>query len=237
MTKKIRLGAVLLMAVLMVVAVTTASITFAKWNAGSGGGDSGETTTYGPVAKSSDWNVYEKYFDTVPVTGGLAIVGMHDGNGEDIVIPGRINNTPVVAIYDFLDTTYKSLPVTVTIPYTVNSISPSAFANCPNLQRVYFASYEQKSDSITRTVCECGMGAFQNCKSLEKVVVYGNRQVYFGDYCFSGDLKLITAPQYSEAYIAFKNGDTDNSYYISRASGEVTITYSETAKYGSGITG
>jgi len=223
MTRKARLGILILSVVLVATFIATTSLTFAKWNAGGGGGSTGESTTYGPVADSTNWSVYEKYFDYVTVTNGIAITGFTGVNIEDIIIPEKIDNLTVVAINSIFNTTQKSLPVTIKIPYTVTSISPAAFANLPNLQSLMFASYPSADD--TPTVTEVGMYGFMNCQSLKEVVVYGNRKVNFGDYSFAGCVSLTTAPTVATTYLRFKDGTTDTTYYI--AGDSSNITYSE----------
>lgn len=227
MTKSIKLGILILSVVLMAVLIATTSLTFAKWTAG-GGGEGGTTTSYGPIADSTNWNVYDKYFDYEQLSGGWAITGFSGVNLEDMIIPATHNGAPVISIKKLFNDTTRKLPVTVKIPYSVASISPSVFANCENLQKVIFGSYP--TPGATATVCECGEYLFAGCTSLKEVYVYGNNKVNFGDYDFMGCTNLTSAPTFASVYIAFRADSTDETYYI--AGSASNITYSANAKSG-----
>lgn len=228
MTRSIKTGILILVLVLMVVLISTTSLTFAKWISGGGGGTSGTATTYGPIADSATWNVYDKYFEYEAVAGGWAIIGCDPNGVEDMVIPATHNGAPVISIKKIFNDTTKKVPVTVKIPYTVTYIAPSVFANCENLQIVMFGSYPDPD--ATAVKCECGAYLFAGCTSLKEVYVYGNNKVEFGDYNFMGCAKLTSAPKAANVNISYRIDDKDSSYYI--AGNASNITYTANAKVG-----
>lgn len=61
----------------------------------------------------------------------------------------------------FKDTTLKELPITVYIPYGVESIKTGTFANLPNLEKVVFNNANS---------CSIDAYAFVNCPKLSSIV-------------------------------------------------------------------
>ena len=94
------------------------------------------------------------YFDdtTGTITG-------YDGTDTVVVIPAKINGTPVTTIGRAAF--HGSAVTSVTIPDSVTFISDIAFANCSNLTNI----------SIPNSVTSIGSSAFEYCTSLKSITL------------------------------------------------------------------
>lgn len=107
-----------------------------------------DTSSYIPanqiLVANGDRTLYAKVLDikAMPITWraanhGIYITGDNDSAGNDLVIPERIWDMPVIGIDDYaLDGDYYS----VVLPRTLEYVSPLAFARCRNLDTVYVNS-------------------------------------------------------------------------------------------------
>ena len=84
----------------------------------------------------------------------------YTGNKDEITVPEKYNDIPVVAVADSAfkgNTTIK----TVTLPGSVTSIGDEAFAKCTALETINFPA----------KISTLGYGCFQNCSSLKSVKI------------------------------------------------------------------
>ena len=133
-----------------------------------------EAVTSTEMVNGIEWS-YEKDFDRIrnvhPVNKDIL--------PEDVIIPDKLGGIPITVIGEnaFSETKIKS----ITIPDTVNSVSSSAFADCPNLTTI----------KLPRNSISVGKNAFRNCKALTDVFVE-----WVEDSAFEGctNLKTVTIP-------------------------------------------
>ena len=142
----------------------------------------------------------EKSFTTIPVDGGVKIVG-YSGNHTVLEIPSTIKNKKVVAIGDevFAD---SYLLTEIVIPDTVKVIGNRAFKSCLALEKIvipdsvteigdyaFFGCWVAKSIEIGAGLNKMGNQAIQYCKSLETITVSKDNK----KFAVSDDGVLFTA--------------------------------------------
>lgn len=93
------------------------------------------------------------------VSENKALIKEYKGKGKDVVIPEKIEDSPVVAIATgaFASTDIES----VDIPDTVTTIFDLAFAPCESLHTV----------KMGNGVADIGSGAFRGCKKLKNLTL------------------------------------------------------------------
>lgn len=198
MTRKIKLSFILTSVVLLIVAISTAGVSFALWTNQGGIGEGNMSVS--PTVFAKDEYVWAKYFNIEIYEENdyeYAIIGtFYDANAgvnlEDVIIPSKISlegkdyQTRRISNKIFMDNTLKKLPVTIYIPGTVTQIDAMAFANLPNLTKVVFLGGGELA------TCNIDEYAFAGCKNL--VSVESNRDLKYGEYTFIGCNSKLTKP-------------------------------------------
>ena len=183
---------IILIVVLSVcIVATVVGVTSAYWVGAEG------TNQIAPQTDSTDWNYYTKYFiyekefasDGVTLIG-YKIVAFKDTVLENVIIPRyatggwlreiKDGNTTYTKITDqnavvvkvgnsvFANTTDKLIPVTLTIPTTVD-VEPGAFVGLVNLTKVTIKSVND-TQGILDTTITIGQNAFSGCYNVSKFV-------------------------------------------------------------------
>lgn len=135
---------------------------------------------------TADGFVYSDHGLTITITG-------YAGGGGAVVIPGTINNEPVVAIGN--NAFHGCSGVTyVIIPTSVTSIGVNAFHGCTSLTNV----------SIPNGVTSIGDNAFGDCIGLINVYFEGDAPASFGRNVFAS-----TSPSFSVYHIPSATGFTN----------------------------
>lgn len=177
---------IILISVLSVCIVAVATgVTVAYWMGVDG------SNVVAPQVDSADWNPWAKYviYEAIYSNGDLAgfeAVGC-TGILENVIIPQyatggwqRNNDGSLTRIEGsgpryavtkvrntlFAETTDKAIPVTLTIPTTVD-VEPHTFAGLVNLTKITIKIYQQ-SDDYWMTI---GQLAFLNCPNVKEFVV------------------------------------------------------------------
>ena len=88
--------------------------------------------------------------------GTEAFIEKYIGDDTHIVVPDKIDGTPVTALDMFV---FNSTTVSVTLPDSVQYITWYSFAGCKNLKTLH----------IGNSIKTIGEEAFSNCKSLEAI--------------------------------------------------------------------
>lgn len=199
MTRKIKLSFILTSVVLLIVAISTAGVSFALWTNQGGIGEGNNSVS--PTVIADEEYVWAKYFNVEATyqegNNDYAVIGtFYDANAglnlEDVIIPskitfeGKIYQTRRISNKIFMDNTLKKLPVTIYIPGTVTQIDAMAFANLPNLTKVVFLGGGELA------TCNIDEYAFAGCKNL--VSVESNRDLKYGEYTFIGCNSKLTKP-------------------------------------------
>lgn len=157
MTKRIKLMAILMSAVLLVALVASIGATAAIWSS-SGTGGNGEV---GPNISDIDWNAWQKYFAYNTVDNKVVLTEFHQApdpaegdsavgstdvasfgfNHCRLIIPKSVgDDLPVVTISGslFSDVSLKEMVEELYIPNTVTKIEANAFSGLTNLKKVVF---------------------------------------------------------------------------------------------------
>jgi len=113
--------------------------------------------------------------------GTIKITG-YTGSGGDVIIPSAVNGLPVTAI-GYGAFYGNSNMIAVTVPDTVTTIEPSAFALCWCLAGA----------TISGSLTNVGTGAFASCYMLTNVVL-GDATVCVSTQMFASCWRLIRAP-------------------------------------------
>ncbi len=179
MSKKIKLTLTLTSIVLLIIAITTAGVSYAVWTSADGS-EIGATNTVTPTVQAQNEWVWAKYFNYQQVgnSNAIAITTFYINgdapagvNLQDVIIPSVIDGKTVTHITNqvFMDSTLKELPITIYIPASVTNIDANAFSNLPNLKKVVFTAGNGN--------CEIGAFAFSFCPQLTEVVVETGRTI------------------------------------------------------------
>ena len=133
---------------------------------------------------------------------------------RNIVIPSEHAGKKVTAIKESAFYRNEDLR-TVTIPATIETVGPYAFADCPNLHKVVFleggrcaigdSAFEGctllSTLDFNGSVCTVGDRAFRDCKRIAYLKV-GNELTDIGEDAFMNcERMLFSAPKYSPAYV------------------------------------
>ena len=164
------------------------------------------------------------YFDdtTGTITG-------YDGTDTVVVIPAKINGTPVTTIGRAAF--HGSAVTSVTIPDSVTFISDIAFANCSNLTNI----------SIPNSVTSIGSSAFEYCTSLKSITLPSSLRTISQALFFEcSQLTTIQIPDSVSSILAYAFYTCENletihipvsvtfieSYAFDRCPSSMTVTYS-----------
>ena len=164
------------------------------------------------------------YFDdtTGTITG-------YDGTDTVVVIPAKINGTPVTTIGRAAF--HGSAVTSVTIPDSVTFISDLAFANCSNLTNI----------SIPNSVTSIGSSAFEHCTSLKSITLPSSLRTISQALFFEcSQLTTIQIPDSVSSILAYAFYTCENletihipvsvtfieSYAFDRCPSSMTVTYS-----------
>ncbi len=101
-------------------------------------------------------------YDYSFVEGGVAVGAIID-SGQEVVIPGMINNYSVVAIADNAFTDRSDI-THIVIPESVTKIGDFAFAGCSGLTSI----------SISTNVVSIGHSAFKGCVNISSIIIPDN---------------------------------------------------------------
>lgn len=198
MTRKLKLTFILTSVVLLIVAISTAGVSFALWTNQGGIGEGNMSVS--PTVFAKDEYVWAKYFNIeIYEENGYeyATIGtFYDANAglnlEDVIIPSKISlkgkdyQTRRISNQIFMDATLKKLPVVIYIPNTIMQIDAGAFQNLPNLKKVVFV------DDGSHPACVIGDFAFAGCKNLE--IVESGRGLVYGNSTFIGCSSKLIKP-------------------------------------------
>ncbi len=178
--KRKKLLVILITVLLIGTVATVAGVSVAYWSETEGG--AGQIA---PQTTTTDWNYWSKYFiyEEISVGGnvtGYRIVGFEGTVLENVVIPRSYNGKPVrmVGNSTFANTTDKSIPVTITIPTSVD-VEPGAFNGLGNLTTVKVVIVMDSLDQPD-TAIDIGSSAFFGCNNVTKFVVDGSIMVSKG---------------------------------------------------------
>ena len=119
-----------------------------------------ETTAEEPATEAQTPDLMAtdiEYFQFTNTDEGIYITGLTDKSLDVMVVPDRINDTPVVRVGGFLDCKVTE----VVLPDTVTCIEDGAFYDCDKLVSITIP------DSVTKIKSR----AFTGCKSLENVTI------------------------------------------------------------------
>lgn len=182
---------IILIVVLSVCIVATVTgVTVAYWVGAEG------TNQIAPQTDTTDWNYWTKYFIYEAVENEGTVIGYRvvDFQGavlENVIIPRyatggwlRENkddtslekittpNAPVLYVGNslFADTTDKAIPVTLTLPTTVE-VEPGAFQGLVNLTTIKIKTVEKFVGNTTDKDIVIGDMAFFGCNNVEKFIV------------------------------------------------------------------
>lgn len=175
------------------------------------------------------------YFDdtTGTITG-------YDGTDTVVVIPAKINGTPVETIGRAAF--YDSSVTSVTIPDSVTFISDLAFANCSNLTNI----------SIPNSVTSIGSSAFEYCTSLKSITLPSSLRTISQALFFDcSQLTTIQIPDSVSSILAYAFYNCRNlktiripvsvtfieSYAFDGCPNSMTVTYPGSKKQWDSITG
>ena len=174
------------------------------------------------------------YFDDTTGT-----IRGYDGTDTVVVIPAKINGTPVTTIgrAAFHGSSFTS----VTIPDSVTFISDIAFANCSNLTNI----------SIPNSVTSIGSSAFDGCTKLESITLPSSLRTISQALFFEcSQLTTIQIPDSVSSIQAYAFYNCRNlktiripvsvtfieSYAFDRCPNSMTVTYSGSKKQWDAIT-
>ena len=148
-------------------------------------------------------------FTYTTISGAITITGYNTNAGLNVSIPATINNYPVTVIGT--NAFNNSTITNVTIPNSVTSLAPGAFANCTGLKNViigssvaniddyaFYNSSSLPSVTIPGSVTNIGQFAFQ-FSGVTNVII-GNGVTTIADYAFNDC--------YSLANVTFGNSVT-----------------------------
>ncbi|MBO7221929.1 MAG: hypothetical protein J6V37_02650 [Clostridia bacterium] len=187
---------VLLITVISLCIVATATgVTVAYWVGAKG------SNQIAPQTDTTDWNYYSKYFIYEEIRNasnaliGYKIVGFKDTVLENVVIPRyatggwlrenkddttlvKIGEGTTVAVLEvgnslFAGTTDKAVPVTLTLPTTVE-VEPGAFQGLTNLTTVTIKAVDGFNSSTLDDSITIGQNAFFGCDNVTKFIVSTN---------------------------------------------------------------
>lgn len=174
---------------------TTLGLTSAYWVGASGDSE------VAPQTDTTDWNYWIKYFIYAPVknsSGAVSsyeIVGFSGAVYENVIIPRKVYGTISVLENDkittvtidenspyavtlvknstFADTTDKTVPVTLTLPTSVN-IEPGTFMGLTNLTTIKIIQVSNLAENAeVHNIDVGGQNAFIGCYSLQQIIIDG----------------------------------------------------------------
>lgn len=206
--KKVLLG------VLSLACVVTASVALTACNSAGGTTQEQESTSETTEEQESTSETTEEQEGTdgleyYPVPDGYAVDQGDAMYLEEIVIPSTYKGKAVTALADnaFSEAKVKS----ITIPDSVTSIGNSAFKSCSNLTSVVIP------DGVT----SIGNQAFYNCSSLTRVYYKGSASDWNNVYIYSlGNNYLTNATRY---YYSESQPTESGNYWHYDENGEVVV--------------
>lgn len=166
---------------------TVAGVTAAYWVGAEGDSE------IAPQTDTTDWNYWSKYFiyeavkNNQQVTIGYKTIGFEGAVLENVIIPriargGRVKNADgtfseitdnllvlTVGNSTFANTTDKAIPVTLTLPTTVD-VEPGAFMGLVNLVSIKIVSVLDSDNVTYDNSIEIGAMAFLGCNNVTKFV-------------------------------------------------------------------
>jgi hypothetical protein len=184
---------IILISVLSVCIVATATgFTVAYWMGADG------TNQIAPQTDTTDWNYWTKYliYEEVKNSQGNVIgykaVDFEGAVLENIIIPrfakgGKVRhddgtmteitsaNAPVLIVGNtlFADTTDKMIPVTLTLPTTVD-VEAGAFAGLTNLTKITIKQVKSHAGNTNDDDIKIGLNAFFGCDNVKQFVAAEN---------------------------------------------------------------
>ena len=189
-TKRNLIILIVVLSVCLVATVTGVSVAY--WIGAEGDNE------IAPQTDTTDWNYWSKYFIYQAVTNeqgvvtGYKTIGFEGTTLENVVIPrfatgGRLLNadgtyteitaTNAAVLYvgnsTFANTTDKAIPVTLTLPTTVN-VEAGAFAGLTNLTTIKVISVKYHTGNNYDIDMEIGSQAFAGCHNVVKFVAASN---------------------------------------------------------------
>ena len=176
---------ILIVVVSVCIVATVTGVTLAYWMGAEG------TNVVAPQTDSTDWNPWAKYIIYEEIsTGGYEAVGCN-GILENVIIPEyatggwlrgedgsltRIEGTgsryAVLRVRNtlFASTTDKAIPVTLTIPTTVN-VDPHTFAGLTNLTKITIKTAQNVNSTTYDYFMTIGQLAFLECPNVTEFVI------------------------------------------------------------------
>ncbi len=197
MTKRIKLVAIILSAVIIVALVGSIGATAAIWSSSGTGGNS----EVGPSANSENWNVWAKYFQR---SSDGVLTGFHftieDPSNTDsfnhnrLIIPNSIGgDVTEISGGLFEASVMKEMADEIAIPASIKTIRASAFSGFTNLKTVTFQLKPEAGEYVIDEF------VFAGTLQLEKILI--------GDV----ELSSLTFTNGDDGYLTYSGADLPNT--------------------------